>query len=213
MLPEKFLKAVFPPMCAACDVFLDAEEVLLCPSCQSRVIWIDTDFFGKHLSKQYFDTAKSLAMFDSVWQNVIHRFKYNRMSCLASKFASLLSKKIDFEYDLIAFVPMHKRKIMERGYNQSALLAKKLVKETGLNIRYDLLKRTVDNKPQIGFSARERVLNVKGIFDVGSKLDIKGKDILLIDDVITTGATVNECAQVLKKNSAGRVDVLTLARA
>lgn len=210
---EKILKAVFPPRCIGCGAFLESEDIPLCSSCHPKIIFLSTPFISTHLLKQYFDAAHSIAKFDSVWQDIVHGLKYNRRLDLVRPLSRFLASKIDYEYDLVAFVPLHAKRIKERGYNQAALLAKRLSKETGVKIDYNLLKRIVDNRPQVGFSAAERIQNVKGIFDMGAGSDINGKDIILIDDVMTTGATVNECARVLKKNGAGKVSVLTLARA
>lgn len=209
---SKILNAIFPAKCIGCDSLVDDKDIF-CADCRSMVIWIDTPFLGMHLSRQYFDKAVSLAKYDSVWKEIVHRLKYNDRTDLADPLAELISAKVDLEYDLIVPVPLHPKRLKERGYNQSALLAKKIAKDTGFKCVFNALLKKENSAHQVGYSAKERVENVKGTFMLSPSVDIKGKDVLLIDDVITTGATLNECAKVLKENGAGRVDVMTLARA
>jgi ComF family protein len=113
---------------------------------------------------------------------------------------------------MILPIPLHKKRLRTRGYNQSALVAKRLSKESGIGARFDLLEKKVETRPQVGLSLNERLNNVKGSFVIKDPAFIKGRDILLVDDVMTTGATVNECSKILKKSGALRVDVITIAR-
>lgn len=115
-------------------------------------------------------------------------------------------------YDLIVPVPLHKTRLKERGFNQSLLLSRALAKVCGLPIDYINLKRTRATSPQINLKGKDRITNVKGAFAVKNNAPFKGKGILLIDDVYTTGATVSECCKVLKKAGAEDINVLTLAR-
>ena len=207
------LKAVFPPMCISCGVITNDDKKPLCPDCDSQINYLNSEFFNAAIKSSCFDRAVSVASFDTVWKDVIHGFKYNRRTYLAGPLSQMLSKKVGYEYDLIVPVPLHVSRLKERGYNQSALLAKRLAKECGVKCVFNLLLRVAVNRPQVEFDAKERFANVKGVFAVGGGADFRGKDILLIDDVMTTGATANECARVLKKAGANKVDVLTLARA
>jgi ComF family protein len=214
-LLSAILSAVFPPHCICCDKIIEPEnepKASVCADCNSAVNWLDTEFFSAHLKEIYFDTARSLAAHDGVWAQVVHNFKYNRRTDLAAPLGELLSKKVFREYDLIVPVPLHKNRLRERGYNQSALLAKRTAKETGMSAESFLLVRTVLQPPQVGLEQAKRIENVKGVFAVRKISGPKDKDILLIDDVMTTGATANECARALKKAGARRVDVLTVAR-
>ncbi len=213
------LTAIFPPRCICCDKMIEPAPPI-CADCNSAINWLNTDFFSTLLKETHFDTARSLAAHDGSWAQVVHNFKYNRRTDLAAPLGEMLSKKIFREYDLIVPVPLHKKRLRQRGYNQSVLLAKRVAKETGVRAELLLLARVILQPPQVGLEQRQRLENVKGAFAIRrqatfskiGKSSLSPLDILLIDDVMTTGATVNECARVLKKAGAARVDVLTLAR-
>ncbi len=119
----------------------------------------------------------------------------------------------DHSMDLIVPVPLHIRRLREREFNQALLLARELSKRTGIPYHERTLRKIKDTPFQTALKGRERRKNVKGAFHVEKREEIKGKTILLVDDVYTTGATVNECARTLLKGGAARVAVLTLARA
>lgn len=206
---ESIISAIYPPKCLVCQILIDNSKDYFCPECKSAINWLDTDFFNPEMGSPSFTSAKSLAAHEGAWGDVIHQFKYNERTDLAKPLALMMAEKIHFEYDLIVSVPLHYKRLRERGYNQSALLAKSLAKLTGFRCEYDILKRVKETPPQVGLTKEERLDNVKGAFECDGETDT---DILLIDDVMTTGATVNECAKVLKKCGAARVDVLTLAR-
>ena len=118
------------------------------------------------------------------------------------------------EADIIIPVPLHNRRLRERRFNQSALLAQEISRKSGKAYMPDLLQRTRHTIPQQGLNYKERGKNVHGAFEVNPDhlVTIEGKTILLIDDVYTSGATLNECARVMKKAQAAAVNVLTIAR-
>ena len=115
--------------------------------------------------------------------------------------------------DAIIPIPLYKDRLRQREFNQSALLAKYTAKKTGTSLLVNCLVKVNDTQPQVGLSSKERRQNVKNAFGVEQQELIKGKNILLMDDVITTGATVRECSRVLKKAGAKDIYVLALAHA
>ncbi|MGB9596883.1 MAG: ComF family protein, partial [Candidatus Poribacteria bacterium] len=118
------------------------------------------------------------------------------------------------DYDYIIPVPLHKKKMRKRGYNQMELIGRKVSKKTGIPLETKSLIKIKDTPPQRGLSGKERTQNVNGSFSVINPVNIEGKRILLIDDVMATGSTINECAKVLiKEGKADSVDVITLTRA
>jgi ComF family protein len=116
------------------------------------------------------------------------------------------------DLDYLIPVPLHPKRLRERGFNQALLLGKALEDIPPAKIKPGLLKRVRHTPPQVHLNPDERRQNVQGAFALKDPSGVRGKNILLVDDVFTTGATVNECARVLKKAGAGRVTVYTLAR-
>jgi len=114
---------------------------------------------------------------------------------------------------LIIPVPLHRRRLKERGFNQSVILAREVARAHSIHLDFETLKRTIHTKPQTGLGRKQRSANVKGAFEVADRERVKGERVVLIDDVYTTGSTVRECARVLVKNGVEEVAVLTLARA
>ncbi len=118
-----------------------------------------------------------------------------------------------YSIDFILYVPLHKKKLRERGFDQAFLIAREISKLSNIPLKADLLFKKKETPPQAALKKQIRVKNLKGAFDVRDSSFLEGKNVLLVDDVITTGVTVNECSKVLKQNGAKRVEVFTLARA
>ena len=153
----------------------------------------------------------SYGLYEGVLAEAIHQFKFYGLKRLAHPLGSLLMSLDLPAADGIIPVPLTLRGLRERGFNQSLLIAKIVSKNTKVPLFMDVLLKKKDTRPQIGLHAKERISNLKNAFDV--KGDISGLKLILIDDVMTTGATVAECSKVLMKAGAEEVIVLTLARA
>ena len=161
-----------------------------------------------------FDAAFSYGEYEGPLRKLIHEFKYGGITPLASELGPLLSQALPREqrFDAIVPMPLHWRKRLERGFNQSELLARFLSRRTGIPV-LNALKRRKPTAPQAGLTRAQRRTNVAGAFEASRRNRIDGRHVLLIDDVLTTGATASACAAVLKRAGARRVTVLTLARA
>jgi ComF family protein len=144
----------------------------------------------------------------------LHRYKYGRDVTLAPILARLLTRGCPHrpEYDLLIPVPLHVSRLRWRGFNQSLLLTKELARSWEMPLDPFVLRRCRSTPPQVGLDERARRRNVRGAFTVVDRTSIKGRSVLLVDDVFTTGATVNECAATLRRAGARCVDVLVLAR-
>jgi ComF family protein len=158
---------------------------------------------------------------------LIHAFKYKNRTCLAAPFGSLLYLEFIQNFDpdgidAVLPVPLHQRRLRARGYNQSLLLIRqwaKIAQNMGHTPEWQVfahdraLCRKTHTPPQTGMNRNARIRNIQGAFMVRDPTLVAGMHLLLVDDVLTTGSTVNECARVLRRAGAASVSILTLARA
>lgn len=160
-----------------------------------------------------FDSACSFGAYDSELKTLIHLFKYGKVQTLAKPLGKLLSSALPRgqRSDVIVPMPLHWRRRWSRGFNQSDLLARELGRRTGLPVR-GVLRRVRNTSAQAGLTNAKRRVNVLGAFRVNPRCSVAGLRVLLIDDVMTTGATAGACAAALKKAGASHVTLLTLAR-
>lgn len=226
---------IFPPQCPACAELIPPGNRIFCSTCRGKISFITGSLCpvcgipfpdspaGSHIcgncltNTPCYTQARGVAVFETVIMDTIHKFKYGRNISVGNTLGSFMADfsfpDFDFsEYSLLVPVPLHIKKLRERGFNQSLLLAKKIGEKYKLPVNFSLLKRCKFTLTQTGLNKAEREKNIKGAFEIADKKKVAGKDIILIDDVYTTGATINECARVLLKAGAQKVAVLTLAR-
>jgi len=164
-----------------------------------------------------FDRLRSFGAFDGALRELIHLFKYGGVVPLATPLASLLGIVVHNEptlaaVDVVVPVPLHPRRQRLRGYNQAEYLARKLANQLALPLDARSFVRIRDTASQTGLTPRQRRENVRGAFAVRARSPFDAKRILLVDDVCTTGATLNACARTLKRAGASEVQAVTLAR-
>ncbi len=197
-----------------------------CKECEDNIFFVGEDFClkcGRHTlakcstcsnCKDYqVDLARSVFQYDGAIKRLIHKLKYRNARYLVRICVDYLVKTLienKLEFDIITYVPMSEKSVFVRGYNHTKKLAEELGKVTGHEV-IDLLIKDFETKNQVGLSFKERKENLKGSFKVTDKRQVKGKKILVVDDVLTTGATSNEIAIELKKAKAESVYLLTLA--
>lgn len=233
---ERLLQFFLPPQCHCCDKFLEERQQGICPDCLSKIHWIEppfcsvcgTPFASKevrsHLcgpcmtKKKHFTMARALGSYEGTLQEAIHRWKYQGKTHLTPFFGKWMEEGLSRywapnPFDLLIPVPLHKKRLRERGFNQALLLVKELSHRTGISYLKRVLQKRKSTAPQVHLSGVEREKSIRGSFQVIGGESLEGKSILLVDDVYTTGATVNECAKVVRASGAERVDVLTLAHA
>jgi len=147
-------------------------------------------------------------------RKAIHHLKYQRDLCLSLIFGRALSAELErlaWRPVLVASVPLSPSRQAERGFNQADLLARSLAMASGLRFRRRALRRIRETASQVGLSLKERRQNVRGAFEADHRL-VTGREVLVVDDLMTTGATLDACAQALREAGAERVYALTLAR-
>jgi len=196
------------PLCPICGLpFRSPGEDHLCGRCLIRL----PHFTMARACTTYGDADNG----DTPVTRLVHRFKYGLDVTLAPTLGKLIAdcNPIPRSHDFIVPVPLHRDRLRWRGFNQALLLARPLARRHGIQINPFVLVRTRSTPPQVGLDHRERRYNIAGAFAVRNPGAVQGKSILLVDDVYTTGSTVEECAKVLCSSGARRVDVLVLARA
>jgi len=228
------LNLILPPQCLSCKSAID-QNGNICARCWRALNFISEPlcdacgypfayeapgikFCGPCSRKAPpYDKARAALRYDDASRDLVTGLKFSDKTHQAGGFAKMMASiggQLLKETDYIAPVPLHKFRLLKRRYNQAALLAKGIADISGKPIIYDALLRKINTPPQSSLNRKERQKNVKSAFILNEKhrAKIKGKTILLIDDVMTTGATINSSALVLKRAGAWRVNVLTLAR-
>lgn len=229
----ELLDILFPPLCPLCEEALTdgpfcagclgsfQSKEISAPICRVCGVPFPKAASAGHTCGECitgdvpFTEARSAFYYDDFVANAIHRFKYRGDVILGGPLGRLAlghAGSFSSRPDLIIPVPLHKKRLQFRGFNQSLLLARELAGSLSIKLDYTNLKRVRLTVPQIELKAEERRKNVSGAFEVRRPEEIKGKKALLVDDVYTTGATIRECSKVLRKAGA-EVFVLTIARA
>jgi len=216
---------IYPPMCASCG----EPGFRLCAECQSKIKFIK----GKRCAvcgeplvgtvavcascrtkPPAYTAMRNLALYEGVIRECIHAIKYDHNQGLGEFFSDQLAALVDeagWKPDLVMPVPLSARRFAERGYNQAASLAKPLALQLGVRYHPFGIERTRDTPSQVGLSGEARRQNVTGAFKALPEV-VAGKQVLIVDDVMTTGSTMEACAQALKDAGAGAVFCLTLGR-
>ena len=224
-LLNNFLDFFLPAFCTHCKTKLNPEEILICRECLHSIKnadkqRIESEYGRKFKPGGFVEDFTSAFIFekDGALQSLIHALKYeNKFRAgifLGSQFAKergyfLKENNIQF----IVPVPLHRLKKAERGYNQAYYISKGIGRSLDLAVRPGILKRKKYTRTQTKMNLEERKENVRDAFILKKKKSVKNKNILIIDDVITTGATTNECAKILKEGGAGLVFAGSIALA
>ncbi len=206
----KKIRLIDDPVCPCCGLPFKSEVALikspdfLCGECREK--------------RRYFTKAIAVGVYEGTLSEAIHIFKYQKRQAMAkylnAMVTDVLLQRLS-DSNIIIPVPLHKKRLSERGFNQSLLIAHHISKRFSIPLCIDGLQRIRWTRPQIELTRDERLRNVRGAFAIGAQNVapvFKNKKIILVDDVYTTGATVNECAKVLKKAGVKEVIVFTLAR-
>lgn len=221
---KNLLSLFFPPVCAGCDLLLTEGENVICSDCRHRIpltdfhLVADNEAFGKFYGRLPVLHVSALCYFHKkgIVQRLIHQLKYHGQESVGEQlgywYAMVLDRSIQFQKpDIVIPVPLHKRRLHQRGYNQVTTFAKAL--SDGLQIEFSdkILMRTSYEKTQTRKNLFQRALSQKELFDVDFSNATAGKHYLLVDDVITTGATLEACGRALLKIPDSRISIVCMA--
>lgn len=207
------INLIFPNVCGVCENICKND---LCPKCKIKFkknsrVKID-NYNNKNFKKHLY-----IFKYDGIIKERLLKYKFGEKAYIYKAFVNFLIKNKKVcrflkSYDIIIPVPIHYNRKVTRGYNQSALIAKQLAKKIGIAYEENVLFKKVNNKPQSTKNKEEREQNVVGVYYTKNKEKIYNKKIILLDDIYTTGSTVNECSKTLKMAGAKEIDIITIAK-
>jgi ComF family protein len=227
---------VFPDECRVCGESLrQVSRIPVCSRCLTEPAPLIAEFFcvacrtpflnrfpldenGRcmmcRLGLAGFDAVYSYGSYEGALRKLVHLFKYGGVRPLAKPFGEFLARALPREqhFDLVIPMPLHWRRRWQRGFNQAGLLARQIAKRWNVPERSNVVRRTRATVPQAGLTNAKRRDNVSGAFSVRRGVRLDGMRVLLVDDVLTTGASASACARVLKRAGASHVTLLSLAR-
>jgi competence protein ComFC len=211
---EKILEYIFLPSCGICSKL---GEGYLCKNCGKEIrrylINLEKSDKNENIRIKKFFVLK----YDGIVRKNIIKYKFNDKPYLYKMFSKIIledKKACEFikSYDIIIPVPVHKARKSKRGYNQSELIAKEISKELKIKTYSDVLIKINNNKVQSTLNKNERKENVKNAYKIINEQKINNKNIIIFDDIYTTGSTINECIKTLKKSNVNKIGVLILAK-
>src|SRR5262245_40236686 len=232
-LPKLALDIALPTLCVSCREPVDGEGV--CASCWAKLSFIAPPFCprlgipfvydpGPELlsmeaiaNPPAYQRARAAVRYDDVARTLVHALKYHDRTDLAptmGRWMARAGRELLDEADVLVPVPLHWRRGWSRRYNQSGALAQTIGRQSGVSVAAEALRRVRPTEQQIGLSRAQRASNVQGAFKVAAErmADIQGRRVVLVDDVLTSGATSDTCARALLRAKAAQVDVLVFAR-
>ncbi|QHD65161.1 ComF family protein [Neorickettsia findlayensis] len=227
---KSFLTFLFPDCCIICSSKEELAEYGMCKPCRNKVHLLKNHLHcyccGRKMktsnlcitcaaSKPKFDEAKAVFVYNAYVSVFIQKIKFHDRTFIAKSLAKIILRhfKEDLEKcDFIIPVPIHRVRLLQRQYNQSALIAMQLAKLIHVKVRLDILHKIKNTPPQLNLSTYRRKTNLQDAFRIGNHAALKDASIILLDDVITTGATVSCCAEALLQYNPRKIIVIAIAR-
>ncbi len=212
---EKVLDLLFPPKCPYCETILDNPRAPACRPCQAKLPWLEGRAGERTID--FADGCFSPLAYENMVREAIHRYKFSRVRALGKPLAVLMAQCLEARLpqgaDYICWAPLSKKRLRERGFNQAELLGREVGRLRSIPVG-PALKKVRNTAPQSDLEEESaRRANARGVYALLPGTDLTGKRVVLVDDVVTSGATLSECAALLRQAQAEQVFGLTLARA
>lgn len=227
---------VFPAYCLSCNTKLDIYEKFLCTSCSELIVPISgktcskcskqlPEYSGKtkvcedcRQIKWHFKKCEAITYYDKIIKKILHEVKFKKRPKYLNIFDKLLSNSvknllINVKPDIVVPVPSDKKTLRERTFNQATVISRKVSKISGIKLEEKILKKPQHIYRQSHLNRKERQKNIENAYSLHAQADVKDRHILLVDDIYTTGATLNACSRELKRAGAKKITCLTIARA
>ena len=210
---ENLLNLIYPPICGFCGKIYNDH---LCKKCEIKIKNYEIISIREN-SNAYFDEILYIFKYEDVIRDTLIKYKFQNKAYLYKTFSKIILKNKKMysflkSYDIIIPVPISKKRNKQRGYNQSCLIAKEISRSSNLKFENKCLIKQKDTIEQSRLDKKQRKINVQGAYKIINKEKLFNKNILLLDDIYTTGNTVKECARILKQAGAKKVGVLTIAK-
>lgn len=210
---DYILSLIYPPKCVFCGTVIDKSDI--CEECEKTLPFTKGDSIYQKFP--FVDKCISPLYYKDYVRRAVLRFKFAGCSCYSRRLGGIMSECAENNLDcgsidMISCIPLSRKRMHDRGYNQAELLAKEISKKVGVEYLPTLKKIRHNTAQSTIKDSKQRAANVIGAYRVIDAEEVKGKYILLVDDVVTTGSTVSECARILKKSGAKAVYCVTLAR-
>ncbi len=209
------LDLIYPPVCGICNKI---NPKYICENCEEKIekYYINQIIDYRKNKKMYYDYQIKILKYENIIRDKIIDYKFKEKTYLHKTFEKMIinnQKIYSFlkKYDIMIPVPIYITKRWARGYNQTELIAKGLSKKLNIKLKSNVLKKIRNTKKQSSLTKTERKQNIKDAFIVINENDIADKKIILFDDIITTGSTLNECSKILRKANVKEVAILTIA--
>lgn len=218
-----FIDFIYPPLCLVCHSRLESDERFVCERCWSLFHVLEQPLMPAdqldvlHNAAKYFHQSLAIFPYSDQIQELIHLMKYRSMPGIATHFGRALGNLVQTQHmchtlDMLIPVPLHPLRCRERGFNQATLLAREIAHVTQIPLHDKVLKRIRYTQQQAKFNKEERAANVRNAFRLVDESIVMHKKIGLVDDVLTTGSTMNECAKVLCARGAQQITTITIVR-
>lgn len=201
---NRLLRLLFPPRCIFCQRLLPKEEEAVCPECQQKIVLRDAP--PRRESGAFYQCVYTALWYEGAVRKCLHRYKFSGKSAYARPLAQILYHALPAEpFDRITYVPTNPKNLRRRGFHHTRLLAQELSALCGIPAEA-LLRKNRDTQPMYGLKPAQRRANVLGAVEMRDpRRDLTGLRILIVDDLITTGSTLSECARILRQQGAAVV--------